>query len=119
MIPNKQSKMKKVNSEYNVPIVVKEKQVIIDELNSENYEYVDTAIVWARIIPQTARMANMPNETRLTKVTHKIVILYGAAYWVKENMRFTVGDRDYDIEFVLDPYEEHSILEFYCEEVRT
>lgn len=118
MIPNKKTKMKAVNSEYNVPVTIMEKQVTVDEMNAENSEYVEVGTAWCRVVPQTGKMASMPDGTRLAKVTHKVEMLFGAGHWIDEDMRLVIGGRNYDIEFKLDPYEEHVKLEFFCEEVR-
>lgn len=71
--------------------------------------------VWASIVPQTGNMTRAQAETILTSVTTKIVTRYNSASHITTADYIRYAGKRYDIRFILDPYEKHETLEFFCE----
>lgn len=74
--------------------------------------------VWAAVIPQTGNMARAQADTMMTTVTTKIVTRYQSAKDVLVSDFIKIGNRKLAIKYILDPYERHEWLEFFCEEVK-
>ena len=72
------------------------------------------AALWCAVIPQTGSLLKgRAGETELAKTTHKIVIRYRPG--VTADMWMEVYGERYDILYVMDPYNDHTTLELFCE----
>ena len=73
--------------------------------------------VWASINPQTAIMQKGQVETILSNVTHKIIIRYNSGASILQDNWIIFGTHRFDINYILNPYENNKMLELFCTEV--
>lgn len=85
-----------------------------DELGQYPVTEETVAALWCAVIPQTGSLLKgRAGETELAKTTHKIVIRYRPG--VTADMWMEVYGERYDILYVMDPYNDHTTLELFCE----
>ncbi len=89
----------------------------INTLNQTTYEPDKLRSVWAQIIPQTGRLMNQPADTVLSNVTHKIIIRYSAYPELSPEMWLVYRGKRFDIDFILNPYENDETLEVFVRQV--
>ncbi len=89
----------------------------LNELNQTEYKGAKIKTVWASIIPQTGRLLNAPADTLLSNVTHKIIIRYSAMPEITPSMWFIYKGKRFDIDFILNPYEQNKYFEIFTKQV--
>lgn len=72
---------------------------------------------WAKIIPQTGSLQTQAADTILTNVTHKIIVRYGGNTDITKEMKIMFKGREYEIRFILNPFEKNETLEIFVQEV--
>ena len=82
----------------------------------DHFEWQPLKKVWAQIVPQTGKLQDQQADTILTDVTHKIIVRYSGAKEVTKDMLIKFKGRDFDIKYVLNPYERNETLEIFCSE---
>lgn len=87
-----------------------------NELGETTYEWKKINKIWASVVPQTGKMQSQQAETILTNVTHKIIIRYSAEPNITKDMQIFHRDHQYEIEYILNPYERDETLEIFCKE---
>ena len=88
-----------------------------NELNEVDLRPGKIKTIWASIIPQTGRLQRQQAETKLSNVTHKVIVRFEAGKDITQDMFIKYGEHRFDIKFILDPYFKHETLELFCEEV--
>lgn len=69
---------------------------------------------WCAVVPQTGSLlSGRPAETVVSSTTHKIYLRYRPG--ITPDMWMVVEGVRYDIQYVLDPYLTHTVLELFCE----
>lgn len=86
-------------------------------LNQTTLEDRSLKTVWAAVIPQTGRLLTQPADTFLSNVTHKIIIRYSAYPNLSPKMWIKYKGKRFDIDYVLNPYENDETLEVFARQV--
>lgn len=88
---------------------------VLNGLGENDISPVLLKTVWASIVPQTGNMTRAQAETILTTVTTKFITRFMATSGITTADYVRYAGKRYDIKFILDPYEKHETLEFFCE----
>lgn len=88
-----------------------------NELKESYFSFEKVNSLWAAIVPQTGNMQRQAADTILTNVTHKVVVRYSAGKDITKDMRMCFKGREFEIKFILNPYERNETLEIFCSEV--
>lgn len=90
---------------------------IENELGEINYISSKIKTIWSAIIPQTGSLQKQQANTRLSNVTHKIKVRYGAGNDITQDMYIMFREKRFDIKYIINPYFKNEFLEIFCEEV--
>lgn len=88
-----------------------------NELGETSYRFKKIKSIWASIVPQTGKLQNQQAETILTNVTHKIIIRYSAGKDITKDMQIHFKERQFEINYNLNPYERNETIEIFCQEL--
>lgn len=84
-----------------------------NEYGTTEQQLVEMLVCWARIEPARGREYYEAQKVR-TENSYKITTRYRPS--INESMLIRYGERDFEIQNIVDPYEAHTYLEFYCAE---
>lgn len=88
-----------------------------NELGETAYRFEMINKIWVSITPQTGKLQNQQAETLLTNVTHKIIVRYSAGKAITKDMHIYFKGRQFEIRYILNPYERNETLEIFCQEL--
>ncbi|WP_432408555.1 head-tail adaptor protein [Wukongibacter sp. M2B1] len=102
------------NLKHRIDVYGKVKQK--NNLNATEYKDEKVKTIWCAIIPQTASMGKRVG-TEFAKMTHKILVRYGAGKDIVPKQHFVYKSRRFDILYKLNPFEANEYYEFFVQEV--
>lgn len=71
--------------------------------------------VYLELIPMTGTQTSQAGNTKVSGTTHKLKGRYMSCRSIKEDMWFIRNGVQYDIKFILNPFDANKELEFFCE----
>lgn len=90
-----------------------------NDLGEQTFEFGPLKKIWAAIIPQTGALQRQQANTILTHVTHKIIVRYSAGKFITKEMKIHYKHHEFEIKYILNPYEANEFLEIFVQEVLT
>lgn len=90
-----------------------------NELGEKTFEFELLKKIWVAIIPQTGALQRQQADTILTHVTHKIIARYSAGKEITKEMKLYYKHHEFEIKYILNPYEANEFLEIFVQEVLT
>lgn len=87
----------------------------INELNETDYVTEKIKSVYLEMIPMTGSVSSLAGNTKVSGTTHKLKGRYVTCKFIKEDMWFIRNGIEYEIKFILNPFEANKELEFFCE----
>jgi len=88
---------------------------ITNELHEKDFEPGMLRTVYLEMIPMTGTQTSQAGNTKVSGTTHKLKGRYLSCKSIKEDMWFIRNGVQYDIKFILNPFEANKELEFFCE----
>ena len=88
---------------------------ITNDLQEKDFEPSLIRSVYLELIPMTGSLTSQAGNTKVSGTTHKLKGRYLSCKSIKEDMWFIRNGVQYDIKFILNPFEANKELEFFCE----
>ncbi|MBB6214965.1 SPP1 family predicted phage head-tail adaptor [Anaerosolibacter carboniphilus] len=117
MLKSREEKTKELLTVTDTKIEVWGREEFKNELKETAYRDKSIKTIWAKVIPQTGKLQSQAADTKLSNVSHKILVRYGAGKDITQDMHFKVRGNRFDIKYILNPYYADEWLEIFCEEI--
>lgn len=88
---------------------------ITNDLQEKDFKPSLIRTVYLELIPMTGTQTSQAGNTKVSGTTHKLKGRYLSCKSIKKDMWFIRNGVQYDIKFILNPFEANKELEFFCE----
>ncbi len=87
----------------------------VNELREKDFVPGKIKSVYLEMISMTGSVSSLAGNTKVSGTTHKFKGRYITCKFIKDDMWFIRNGIQYDIKFILNPFEANKELEFFCE----